>query len=392
MEAIRFLFDTPSRWGIGGENPQQFLDSDSPKRRLLAHALRVDRDLFPDLAERVEVCARRTGLSDLPAAFIGNDPKVNAMCIPWSNRGREDFAILLTSGLVDLLTPAELQFVIGHEIGHFVYRHFTYPAVGEEVNLGERLATLNLQRAAEISADRMGLLAANSVEEACSAMIKTACGLGQPHLRLHVPSILAQFRELTNEVGGHAETAFDTHPLMAIRVRSLLRFSTTDAFHELRSDPSSRFREDLTGIDEKIRQDFDKAAGFSHETWENESLARIRMWAVLHLFVADLRLSKEEQEILTECFGEEHARNAISFVKSSGKRSPEAVQERFEEACEEAGPIGKEKLDQLFSEMERIASAASGDSEAILASLQSIADTLKVDRSPQIAPWEPDID
>jgi len=392
MESIRFSYDAPGEWGIHPENCRQFVGSDSPKRRLLAHALRVDESLFPEIAKRVKFAAELVGLEKTPATFIANDPNSNAMCIPWSSEGKNDFAVVLTSGLVNLLTSSELQFVIGHEIGHFVYRHFTYPTIGEEASLGERLATLNLQRAAEISADRMGLLAAHSVEDGCSAMIKTACGLGEPHLRMHVPTVLAQFRDLTDNVGGHAEAAFDTHPLMAIRLRSLLRFSTTETFHSLRSDPRSSTNEDLTSMDEKIRQDFNKASGFSHETWENQSLARIRLWGVLLLFVADLRLSKEEQKILSDCFGEEHARNAISFVKSSGKRCPEKVLERFHEACNEAGAVGQGKLDQLFSEIERIASAASGDSDAILESLRAIANALGIKRSPQIAPWEPDID
>lgn len=392
MESIRFAYDAPGQWGIQVDNARAFVGSDSPKRRLLAHALRVDASLFPELAKRVALAAKKVGLEDTPATFIANDPDANAMCIPWSSEGKDDFAVMLTSGLVHLLTPAELQFVIGHEIGHFIYRHFTYPAVGDEASLGERLATLNLQRAAEISADRMGLMATNSVEDGYSAMIKTACGLGEPHLRLHVPTVLAQFRELTDEVGGHAEAAFDTHPLMAIRVRSLLLFSSTDAFHILRNDPNASVDEDLTVIDDKIRQDFDKASGFSHETWENQSLARIRLWAVLLLFVSDRRLSKEEQEILSDCFGEEHARKAIAFVKSSGQRSPEAVMQRFQESCSDAEGVSPGKLDQLFSEMERIASAASGNTDSILDCLTTIGDALGVSRTPRIAPWEADID
>ncbi len=392
MDAIRFSYDSPGQWGIPIAKNRLLSGGDSPRRKLLAHSLRVTSNLFPEIAAKIDAAARKLALPSSPVAFIANDPVANAICIPWSSDGEDNFAVMLTSGLVKLLTASELQFVIGHEIGHFVFRHFTYPSVGEETNLGERLASLNLQRAAEISADRMGLLAARSVEEGCSAMMKTACGLGAPYLRLHVPTILAQFRELTEDAGGHRGAVFDTHPMMAIRIRSMLRFSTTDAFHELRENPNAIPSTIPGRVDEAIRHDFDRASGFTHESWENESLAQIRLWAVLLLFVSDHRLSKEEQHILRECFGEEHARNAISFVRSSGKRSPEVVLEKFQEACGEASAVGREKLDQLFSEMERIASAASGDNEAILGSLQSIADSLKIDRSPQIAPWEPDIE
>ena len=230
MENFRFTYDSPSHWGLESEQKVQLPSAKDSKKKLLSQAVRVHHNLFPEIASKLESASKNLSLPHTPAAFITPEATANAFCIPWSNNSIEEFAVVMTSGLVNLLTSDELEFVIGHEIGHFFYRHFTYPKPLDEHGLGLRLATLNLQRAAEISADRVGVIATQSAEIGCSAMIKTACGLGTPHLRPHLPSILDQFRELTDEVGGDEDSAFDSHPMFTIRVRSMIRFSTSDIF------------------------------------------------------------------------------------------------------------------------------------------------------------------
>ena len=222
-------------------------------------------------------------------------------------------------------------------------------------------------------------------------MIKSSCGLGPPHLKLNVPAILAQFRELTQEEGGHSDAVFDTHPMLAIRVRSMLRFSTTETFHNLSEKSDSGQKNALLAIDDAIRKDFDKASGFAHESWENEALAEMRLWSVLTLFITDLRLSKQEQQLLESCFGKDHARNAMSFIRLGGKDTPSTVRSRLREACKNASGISQKKIEGLFSELERLASAASGDSEDIIRCLEEIAKALRIERRPCVTPWEPEI-
>ena len=64
--------------------------------------------------------------------------------------------IILTSRLIELLNEKELMFVIGHEVAHYIYQHSIYPNPNTEENEITKLNILNLSRAAEISADRIG--------------------------------------------------------------------------------------------------------------------------------------------------------------------------------------------------------------------------------------------
>ena len=48
------------------------------------------------------------------------------------------------------------MFVIGHGWRHYIYQHSVYPNPNETDNRVSKLNILNLSRAAEISADRIG--------------------------------------------------------------------------------------------------------------------------------------------------------------------------------------------------------------------------------------------
>ena len=99
--------------------------------------------------------------------------------------GEKRFRILITSGSVDLLTPEELDFLIGYELGHFLCGHMPYRMLTEAVyspifnksiapgliNL-VKLPLLDWYRTSHLTADRMGLLCCQDINAALRAMIK----------------------------------------------------------------------------------------------------------------------------------------------------------------------------------------------------------------------------
>jgi Peptidase family M48 len=383
MEAIRFSFDSTSAWGLQGSAVQLDFASDQPRRELLARSLRVEQNLFPNVAQSLTKVCVRLGLPSYPEAFVANDGTANAYCLPWPSRGGCEFAVILSSGLITLLDPGELEFVIGHEIGHYLFEHFRYPKVGPDDGVGERLALMNLSRSAEISADRFGLVATGSVEAGCGAMIKTACGLSTPHLRLHIPSILAQFRELTQDGGGLESSAFDSHPLLAVRLRAMLRFVGFQASYPGNDGHRENYQADLAKMDEAIRNDFDKASGFVAKQWEDQALEDVRLWAVIVLFVQDHKLTKREQELLSESFGVEKSALAIGFVKEAGGRAPEIAFERLRRACSESDGASLAGKTALFRDLELLALAASGETGELFEVLVSIARVLGIPDGPE---------
>ena len=217
---VRYRFDDPSQHGLGGSLRENPPSSDRARSHLLASAIKITPALFPDLAQGLLKLGESMMLRDEVDCFVIADPVIQAYCLPHQSAERERFTVVLSSALIERLRIDEIRFVIGHEVAHFLCGHWRYPSEDDNGTLGDRLAILRLMRAAEISADRIGMLACRSLEHACAAMIKVAAGLGEPHLRPDIPSLLGQFRELAR--GDGTESAiWTTHPIIPLRVRAL---------------------------------------------------------------------------------------------------------------------------------------------------------------------------
>lgn len=139
----------------------------------------------------------------------------------------------ITAGALEKLEDNELKFILGHELGHFLFGNNRLGALLTNDNnkssitvlppLGESLF-LRWRKKAEISADRVGLLACNDFNSAAKALMKSTFGLSEKNLNLNIDSLLKQI----DEIKGHPELiseTFSTHPLLAIRLKSLELFS-----------------------------------------------------------------------------------------------------------------------------------------------------------------------
>ncbi len=72
----------------------------------------------PTLFAAVQNVAQRAGIP-MPRVGIVNSPQPNAFA---TGRGPQRAVVVATSGILQTLTPSELEAVIGHEIGHVVHR------------------------------------------------------------------------------------------------------------------------------------------------------------------------------------------------------------------------------------------------------------------------------
>lgn len=99
--------------------------------------------------------------------------------------GEKKRRILVTSGAVDLLESEELDFLLGHELGHILCGHIPYhmlveamymPLFTDNSGLGlvdvVRLPMLEWYRISHYTADRMGLLCCQDIDVALRTMIK----------------------------------------------------------------------------------------------------------------------------------------------------------------------------------------------------------------------------
>lgn len=178
-------------------------------------SLEISTHTSPYLSEIWKsVLARLSLPSDGIRLFVYSDPFVQALC---QVTGRDSASVVISSGLVRLLAADELAFVLGHELAHFIY-------LDGVVHGGSGSSTLFIeQRAAEISADRIGLFACGELKIALRALMKTASGLGDRHLNLNPGEFLEQVRSVpaTGDAGGQL-----THPPIALRGRALARFAS----------------------------------------------------------------------------------------------------------------------------------------------------------------------
>lgn len=216
MESLRFTADDPSLYGlVPGEGP----DGSETRRRLLTTAVKVIPELFPDLdpvMKRVAECLRCPEFE----VFVFSDGAPKAFC---SGRSLDEATLLVSSGLIERFGPEELAFVMGHELGHAIFCHNSYPNPSEMDQTLDRLKVLALWRAREITADRTGLAATGDSNAAFRAMMKLASGLSDQFIRFDVSAFLDQAKDL-ERTGPSTSFLLSTHPFIIVRIRALLWF------------------------------------------------------------------------------------------------------------------------------------------------------------------------
>ena len=123
---------------------------------------------MPDLFQSVRDVSKRLLLQVEPEVIVMPDAEPNAFVRVPGVPGEPPF-IVLHSGLIELLSLDELASIIGHELGHAGCNHARN---NDDESWAASSFHLENSRAAEISADRIGILAAPSVEAALTAEIK----------------------------------------------------------------------------------------------------------------------------------------------------------------------------------------------------------------------------
>jgi hypothetical protein len=222
------------------------------RRSLLAEAIRLNKRMAPEVSDALAHCRSVLGFERPVEVFLRPDPHYNAFC----SKGKSGpLALGLSSKLIEDFTPAELRFVIGHEIGHALFDHFGIPmpvtATIEDIGgtLVSRAVQLRLFvwcRAAEVSADRAGLLCAADPETAATAFFKLSSGLSRPGIKADLDAFASQVEALASapsaaqEVRDDDDTldCFSTHPYTPVRVRALLAFGRSSAFQQYLGKPS----------------------------------------------------------------------------------------------------------------------------------------------------------
>jgi Zn-dependent protease with chaperone function/type II secretory pathway pseudopilin PulG len=193
---------------------------------LAAHALhlahvrtngvRVDERQLPELHARIRAAGERIGLGSTPAVYVLNGGGLlNAFATKLLSRRY----VILLSDLVDHCEdPRQLDFVVGHELGHHAAGHLSWNLFLLPYRAVPWLGAA-YSRACEYTCDRCGLAAAGDPEQAMRGLVVLAAG-GRVARQVD----LAAFASQRRDAGGFWATVLEltsSHPFLSKRVAAL---------------------------------------------------------------------------------------------------------------------------------------------------------------------------
>lgn len=273
-------------------NPKGGGVTESSIRELwLRTAMRVDPAVAPGLSKSLaEVCAALNIPPGHVEVYIVADAEIQARCVAH----RDQCLVQLTSGLVNLMEPAELKFVIGHEIGHWLLKHGACESNRES-------------RAREISADRIGLLACGEIRHATHAVMKHTSGLSSEHIRFDVVRFIAQLEDVRTTSGPNS-----THPANVVRCKALISFDTAV---RRGLSPSA-----LLEANKQVAADFARFQDGHHALL----LKQYEMWnSIMTMVRGKNSFSKDDQALFENKYGADNLVRMKGFLKLCSPSSVE---------------------------------------------------------------------
>ena len=357
LDKYKYHHDDPSEFGIDLKEFKKNTNEldNSHLSNLLTNSVRVSKEILPKVGSAIETVFERIKIENNFNFFVTADNnQANASCSLMSSASRPD--IVLTSRLIELLSLEELQFVIGHEVAHYVYQHALYPNHNNVEDRNLKLNILNLSRAAEISADRIGFLACASLDASLKANFKLASGLSDKHFNFKPSTYLDQLRDL-EDLGKSSSELWSTHPSFLIRMQSLIWFSMTKEYHEF-FDQKKKGSYSLSEIDQKLASKIKKITGDEIENSNKRIYESALIWGSLDIYLSDKKFSKNEQEEFSDRFGEK-AKKAISLMKISNAR--DMLDKKIDISFNEASKLLKTEKNKLVEELKTIGKETGGD-------------------------------
>lgn len=315
---------------------------------LKAHSLNVKTGILKSIEELFGRVKSSLGMGDCPVElFVVESNSSNAK----SNAGGQSSYppyICLNSALIKSLKEPEIAFILGHELGHLILKHDEFKEAIKLLykDLDKLPPHLKTQydcwhKLAEMSADRVGLLASGDIEAALRSMIMTISGMDDNLLTLSLEQIIKYAITMVEEIKQLKIFTECSHPAMPLRILALKAFYDSNLYNSLISgnyDRLSETDEELEAQLAELMRVIKKYPTNVAEYW----LMMTKAAATWLIISADANVTPEEraglldviskycwypEEILSDISGEE----AESFLKLSAehlkKDNPSALDE-----------------------------------------------------------------
>jgi len=303
------------------------------REQLLRDGIRLTESLSPRIYGVFAGVCKRLEMDAAAEVFCLPSPTINAFAALDVRRPERAYLVGLTARALEELDDAELRSILGHEIGHFLLGNnrlnalistdAANPSATVLPALGESLF-LRWRKKAEISADRVGLLASHDFKESARALMKATFGLSEKNLNLDIAALLAQIDEIKGRPEMIAQT-FASHPLLPIRLKALELFS--------QSDKAGRNGYPLAGegmSDDALEDAVDELVHLTRRYPHKDlhvHIMRVVALAGAMLLGADRDVSDEEVKILVQIlhhwFTDEPEREIVTDKDEIAARLPE---------------------------------------------------------------------
>ncbi|AKG23148.1 M48 family metallopeptidase [Calothrix sp. 336/3] len=226
---------------------------------LMGNTIQVGPRQYSTIYQIFRECVRDLDIHPEPALFVEQNPQANSYAL-----GQDHPYIVINTGVLDLLTEAEIRAVLAHELGHIKCGHtiliqmaiwamgaasvigeFTF-GIGNFVSSALMYAFFEWRRKAELSADRAALLVMDDLNPVMSSMMKISGGSGRYMNECSLEEFVRQseaYQALDadglNQVykflmynGGQGMML--THPFPVERVRYLKEWAVSSEYQEIK--------------------------------------------------------------------------------------------------------------------------------------------------------------
>ncbi|GAB1544007.1 hypothetical protein NUACC21_66830 [Scytonema sp. NUACC21] len=226
---------------------------------LMGNTIQVGPRQYSTIYQMFRECVRDLDIYPEPALFVEQNPLANSYAL-----GQEHPYIVINTGILDLLSEAEIRAVLAHELGHIKCGHtiliqMAIWAMNAASTIGELTSGIgNLfsqgliygfyewRRKAELSADRAALLAMDDLNPVMTSMMKVSggslkyaneCSLkefilqSEDYQALDIDGINQIYKFLIYNGG---QGVFLSHPFAVERVHYLQQWAESDEYRQIK--------------------------------------------------------------------------------------------------------------------------------------------------------------
>jgi Zn-dependent protease with chaperone function len=209
-------------WGLllvlyGSVWAANWLLSEYNVRRLLAFGTAAEGGQFPEIEAALSAVCEKFGVTDIPKVIVLNQSSINALAVKFAQK---KVIVLFSQTLEGILDrPAELRFLLAHELAHIVLDH------GPRGTF-EIYKTASYKQARELTCDNCGLAAAGDLESAKTMLKRLGVG-NELHPRLDERFLIAEAEYIYSGLTGWFIKQYLTHPPLGKRIANVQDFSQT---------------------------------------------------------------------------------------------------------------------------------------------------------------------